>query len=53
MVRVLSRAGAEYLEALRRDGTTAGILDRMFDFRQVNELIGTAEMIDRGNKYSS
>ena len=53
MVRVLSRAGAEYLEALRRDGTTAGILDRMFDFRQVNELIGTAEMIDTGNKYSS
>jgi 2-methylisocitrate lyase-like PEP mutase family enzyme len=53
MVRVLSRAGAEYLEALRRDGTTAGILDRMFDFRQVNAVIGTDEMIQIGNKYSS
>ena len=53
MVRVLSRAGADYLEALRRDGTTAGILDRMFDFQQVNAVIGTDEMIETGNRYSS
>jgi 2-methylisocitrate lyase-like PEP mutase family enzyme len=51
MVRVLSRAGAEYLQALHRDGTTAGILDRMFDFRQVNAVIGTDEMIGIGKKY--
>ena len=51
MVRVLSRAGAEYLEALRRDGTTAGILDRMFDFKQVNDVIGTDELIDISDKY--
>lgn len=52
MVRVLSRAGAEYLAALRRDGTTAGILDRMFDFNQVNDLIGTDELIETAEKYS-
>lgn len=52
MVRVLSRAGAEYLAALRRDGTTAGILDRMFDFNQVNYLIGTDELIETAEKYS-
>ena len=52
MVRVLSRAGAEYLEALRRDGTTAGILDRMFDFNQVNDVIGTEELIDIADKYT-
>jgi 2-methylisocitrate lyase-like PEP mutase family enzyme len=51
MVRVLSRAGAEYLEALRRDGTTVGILDRMFDFNQVNDVIGTDELIDIADKY--
>ena len=51
MVRVLSRAGAEYLQVLHRDGTTAGILDRMFDFRQVNALIGTDDMIEMGKKY--
>jgi 2-methylisocitrate lyase-like PEP mutase family enzyme len=52
MVRVLSRAGAEYLDALKRDGTTAGILDRMFDFKQVNEVIGTDDIIESANKYS-
>jgi 2-methylisocitrate lyase-like PEP mutase family enzyme len=52
MVRVLSRAGAEYLEALRRDGTTVGILDRMFDFNQVNDVIGTEELIDIADKYT-
>jgi 2-methylisocitrate lyase-like PEP mutase family enzyme len=51
MVRVLSRAGAEYLEALRRDGTTVGILDRMFDFNQVNDVIGTDELIDIADRY--
>jgi len=52
MIRVLSRAGVEYLQALRRDGTTTGILDRMFDFKQVNEIIGTDELISSVNKYS-
>jgi 2-methylisocitrate lyase-like PEP mutase family enzyme len=52
MLRVLSRAGAEYLQTLRRDGTTAGILDRMFDFNQVNDLIGTDELIKISDKYS-
>ncbi len=51
MVRVLSRAGAEYLAALRRDGTTAGILDRMFDFNEVNDVIGTDELIATAEKY--
>jgi len=52
MIRVLSRAAAEYLQALRRDGTTAGILDQMFDFKQVNEIIGTDELISSTSKYS-
>jgi 2-methylisocitrate lyase-like PEP mutase family enzyme len=52
MIRVLSRAGVEYLQVLRRDGTTTGILDRMFDFKQVNEIIGTDELIGSVNKYS-
>jgi 2-methylisocitrate lyase-like PEP mutase family enzyme len=52
MVRVLSRAGAEYLDVLRRDGTTAGILDRMFDFKQVNDIIGTDDLIETADKYS-
>lgn len=52
MLRMLSRAGAEYLAVLRRDGTTARIMDRMFDFKEVNELIGTAEMFSNAARYS-
>lgn len=51
MLRMLSRAATAYLEALKRDGTTAGIMDRMFDFRAVNAIIGTDEMLATGKKY--
>jgi 2-methylisocitrate lyase-like PEP mutase family enzyme len=52
MVRVLSRAAADYLEALKQDGTTAGIIDRMFNFQQVNDVIGTDVMLAHGKKFS-
>lgn len=52
MVRVLGRAAADYLETLRRDGTTAGMLDRMYDFAQVNAVIGTDEMLRDGQRYA-
>jgi 2-methylisocitrate lyase-like PEP mutase family enzyme len=53
MLRTLTRAAAEYLAVLHRDGTTAGIMDQMFDFKRVNELIGTDEMLTIGRKYNS
>lgn len=52
MVRVLSRAAAGYLDVLMRDGSTAGIIDRMFNFNEVNDVIGTAAMLAIGDKYS-
>ena len=52
MLRMISRAGAEYLAALRRDGTTAGIMDRMFDFATLNDVIGTGELLTDGDQYS-
>lgn len=51
MVRVLSRAGAQYLGALKRDGTTANILDTMNDFSQLNALIGTQELLNEADTY--
>ena len=51
MVRVLSRAGAQYLAALQRDGTTANILDTMNDFNQLNNLIGTQALLDEADAY--
>jgi len=53
MLRVLSRAAAEYLAVLKRDGTTAAIMDRMFDFKQANEMIGTDDLLATGQEYSS
>jgi 2-methylisocitrate lyase-like PEP mutase family enzyme len=51
MVRVLSLAGANYLAALKRDGTTANILDTMIDFSQLNALIGTGDLLREGEAY--
>lgn len=51
MVRVLSLAGENYLATLKRDGTTSGMLDRMNDFRRINQLIGTDEMMALGERY--
>ena len=51
MVRVLSRAATLYLQELRRAGTTAGMLDRMFDFNEVNDIIGTAALLDEARQY--
>ncbi|MDJ0926979.1 MAG: oxaloacetate decarboxylase [Gammaproteobacteria bacterium] len=53
MVRVLSRAGADYLATLKQDGTTANMLDRMNDFSQLNDLIGTERLLRQGERYES
>ncbi len=52
MLRMISRAGAEYLAALRRDGTTAGIMDRMFDFQALNKVIGTDALLADSDQYA-
>lgn len=51
MVRVIGKAATDYLAVLRRDGTTRNMLDRMFDFRRINEVIGTDDMLREGQKY--
>ncbi len=51
MVRVVGRAAREYLATLKRDGTTRNMLEHMLDFRGINEVIGTDEMLREGDKY--
>lgn len=51
MVRVVGKAATDYLATLRQDGTTRGMLDRMFDFRGINAVIGTDAMLEAGEKY--
>ena len=51
MVRVVGHAAANYLATLRADGTTRQMLDRMLDFGQLNDVIGTDDMLQQGQRY--
>ncbi len=50
-VRVVGHAVTAYLDTLKRDGTTSNMLDRMFDFTQINAVIGTQDMLAAGRRY--
>jgi 2-methylisocitrate lyase-like PEP mutase family enzyme len=52
MVRVITRAATDYLATLRRDGTTRNMLERMYDFSRVNDIVGTEAMLREGDKYA-
>jgi len=51
MVRVVGHAATNYLATLQSDGTTRGMLDRMFDFRRLNDVVGTDGMLQNGDRY--
>ena len=51
IARCLAFAAREFFAALRRDGTTAGLRERMLDFQALNRIIGTPEMLELGKRY--
>ena len=51
MVRMVAKAGQDYLRALKQDGSTAQVRDRMFDFNGLNDLLGTQDLLDSGKQY--
>jgi 2-methylisocitrate lyase-like PEP mutase family enzyme len=50
-VRALAHSLQTYLQSLRAHGSTAPFLDRMLDFQSLNQLIGTAQMLEQGRRY--
>lgn len=50
--RFVARQLAGYYASLRDHGTTAPRQGDMFDFDQLNALIGTPEMLERGRRYA-
>jgi len=50
IVRTLARTAVEYYASLAAHGSTQPFRDRMFDFSELNSLIGTPEMIERGRR---
>jgi carboxyvinyl-carboxyphosphonate phosphorylmutase len=53
LVRLFARQGAKLLAALRADGTTLGARDDMLTFDELNELLGTAEVLEAGRRFAS
>jgi len=50
IVRALAKTATEYYASLFSHGSTQPFQDRMFDFNELNRLIGTPEMIERGSR---
>jgi len=53
IVRALAKTAGEYYASLAAHGSTQPFRERMFDFNELNGLIGTPEMIDRGKNYEA
>ena len=50
IVRTLAKTAVDYYASLAAHGSTQPFRDRMFDFDELNSLIGTPEMIERGRR---
>jgi 2-methylisocitrate lyase-like PEP mutase family enzyme len=53
IVRALARAAQDFYRSLKENGTTDQFRDRMFDFDQLNAVIGTPQMIAAGKAYEA
>jgi 2-methylisocitrate lyase-like PEP mutase family enzyme len=53
LVRALSWAAREYFASLHANGTTAPFRNRMFDFKGLNQMLGTDAMLADAKKYDA
>ena len=53
IVRTLAKTAVEYYASLAAHGSTEPFRARMFDFNELNGLLGTPEMIVRGKRYEA
>jgi 2-methylisocitrate lyase-like PEP mutase family enzyme len=53
IVRALARAAQDFYGSLKRNGSTDAFRNQMFDFDQLNAVIGTPEMIAAGRTYEA
>lgn len=51
LVRMLAHSMEEYFASLHANGTTAELKDKMLDFYQLNELLGTKNILEAGKRY--
>ena len=53
IVRTLAKTAVDYYTSLATHGSTQPFRGRMFDFNELNDLIGTPETIARGKRYEA
>ncbi len=53
IVRALAHTAQSYYESLRANGSNQPFADRMFDFKGLNEVIGTSDMLQAGKRYEA
>ncbi len=53
IVRTLARTAVDYYASLAKHHTTQPFIERMFGFSDMNALLGTPEMIERGKRLSA
>ena len=53
IVRALAKTAVDYYTTLATHGSTRPFRGRMFDFNELNDLIGTPETIARGKRYEA
>lgn len=51
LVRAITRAALDFLGSLHANGDTNAFRPRMLDFQELNELLGTAAMLEHGRRY--
>ena len=51
IVRALAHTARDYYANLKAHGTNVAFQDRMFDFQELNDMLGTAEMLKDGRRY--
>ncbi len=51
VVRAIAHAARDFYARLLAEGTSAGMRERMFDFDQLNAVIGTPELLAAGKRY--
>jgi 2-methylisocitrate lyase-like PEP mutase family enzyme len=50
-VRALAHALGDYFASMKTHGTTAPYRDRMLDFKGINDIVGTDDMLKLGRRY--
>jgi 2-methylisocitrate lyase-like PEP mutase family enzyme len=53
LVRAQTYTTQKFFNQLMHDGTTSNMLDRMNSFQELNDIIGTNELLSLGKKYAA